>query len=139
MDCSGVMPTTLHPGASVKLPHVSKGRTPHPFVGHPSPLSMCSLALGAPLLLPSMLDKAPRQGGIQEFTAVRRLDLDDVCMCWTHLSCDHFADAAMQFLICSVHEKQMETRVFSSFFGSETCCKTNNSNLCDCFHKMFVS
>ena len=36
------------------------------------------LALGAPLLLPSLLDKAPRQGDIQEFTAVRRLAFDDV-------------------------------------------------------------
>ena len=33
------------------------------------------LALGAPLLLPSLLDKAARQGDIQEFTAVRRLAL----------------------------------------------------------------
>ena len=32
-----------------------------------------SLALGAPLLLSSLLDKAPRQGDMQEFTAVRRL------------------------------------------------------------------
>ena len=36
-----------------------------------------SLALGAPLLLSSLLDKAPRQGDIQEFTAVRRLAIWD--------------------------------------------------------------
>jgi hypothetical protein len=34
-----------------------------------------SLALGAPPLLPSLLDKAPRQGDNQRFTAVRRVAL----------------------------------------------------------------
>ena len=33
------------------------------------------LALGAPLLLPSLLDKAPRQGDIQEFAAARRVGI----------------------------------------------------------------
>ena len=33
------------------------------------------VALGAPLLLPSLLDKCPRQGDIQEFTAARRVTI----------------------------------------------------------------
>ena len=37
------------------------------------------LALGAPLLLPSLLDKAPRQGDIQEFAAARRIAN---AICW---------------------------------------------------------
>ena len=40
------------------------------------------LALGAPLLLPSLLDKAPRQGDIQEFAAARRLAN---AICWVVL------------------------------------------------------
>jgi hypothetical protein len=40
------------------------------------------LALGAPLLLPSLLDKAPRQGDIQEFAAARRLAN---AVCWVFM------------------------------------------------------
>ena len=40
------------------------------------------MALGAPLLLPSLLDKAPRQGDIQEFAAARRLAN---AVCWVFL------------------------------------------------------
>ena len=53
-----------------RAPHLTK------LVMHIS-MRMCLclflLALGAPLLLPSLLDKAPRQGDIQELTADRRI------------------------------------------------------------------
>ena len=41
------------------------------------------LALGAPLLLPSLLDKAPRQGDIQEFAAARRVAI--ACFVGSHV------------------------------------------------------
>ena len=46
------------------------------------------LALGAPLLLPSLLDKAPRQGDIQEFAAARRIANAIGWVFWLGI-CDH--------------------------------------------------
>ena len=48
----------------------------------------CFLALGAPLLLPSLLDKAPRQGDIQEFAAARRITNAIGWVFWLGI-CDH--------------------------------------------------
>jgi len=46
------------------------------------------MALGAPLLLPSLLDKAPRQGDIQEFAAAWRITNAIGWVFWLGI-CDH--------------------------------------------------